>query len=184
MMSPVMQPTRAPSSTGPDQFLYMNFGPRAPEDLIKQWEWDILHVLEAITKIDYSNWQYSGGMDQMSPSGEQSFEVAWKIWNNHQSKAKMLALKKMLDYDLGEQFKTLFNTLIEQYNGDLYIVSVHEGSLSGIQKQAGVLGQHSGLSDADEVLGHGVLYALDESGTGQMFCNNMVCTLYWKLIIF
>ena len=167
-----MRPTPAPVSTGPDESLITSFGPRAPEALIVQSQIEIIKVLSAITKIREEYWTYSGGTQMESSTGELSFEVTWTIVNGYETKAKILALRKMLDFDLGEQFKTLFNDLIKEQNEDLYIISIHESSLAGIGKQANVLGQQTGLSDADEVLGHGALYALDDNGNARWFCNN------------
>ena len=107
-----------------------------------------------------------------SSTGEDAFAVTWNIVNNLQTVSKILSLKKMLDYDLGEQFKTLFNTMIP--NADLYIVSVDEGSLSDIAQQPGAVGQLSGLDESDEVLGYGPLYGTADDGNKYLFCNNVV----------
>lgn len=169
-----------PTVVGSDQFLYLIFGPRAPIDFILEWKHSIFEALVIITKIEQDNWHYWGEVDQtdiMSSMGESFVKIKWKIDNIDLTRAKILTLKKLLEYDQGEQFKTLFNSYTMEQNPDLYIISVHEASLNGIQSESGVLGQHSWLAAADEVLGHGALYTKTDTTEVRLFCDNTVRVL-------
>ena len=98
----------------------------------------------------------------------------WKIVNNQHTKAKMLALKKMLDFDSGGQFKTLFNSLTP--STDMHLIDV--SGLDDIADQGDVLDlMVESWWDIDDVLGMGLLHTVDPTTMStRMFCGNTVCS--------
>lgn len=177
--SPVSQPTPSPYYANPQQ-IQLGFGPRAPAELITQWYTDIIQVLVTITKIEEENWVYLGADPQWTMTGESYVQATWQISTTLQTNAKLLALKKWLDYDNGEQFKTLFNTLMADRNPDVYIIN-YAGGLVDIADQQQVLDLklYDWWSDVPAQLGWGALYVEGVQGsvhtTSQgLFCDNTV----------
>ena len=160
-------------STGMDQYLYLSFTPYNDENMIAYSSNDIIDSLNGITKIDHHYFEFQGTIT-MNTMGVTYYRGTWKIQNNLQTRAKILSLRKMLDYDDGEQFKTIFNRLY-QFN-EIYVVDV--SGLGSIAGQSGVL--DLGIQpwwDMDNVLGLGWLHTMDRmTSSMRMFCPKNVCS--------
>ena len=133
------------------------------------YEWDIIQVLKSITKIDQHHWTQTAQPESKNMEGEDYWEFTYELANNWDTKARMLSFHKMLVFDGGEQFKTLFNTLMTIPH--IYVIAA--SGLDTIADQANVLDltTRTGWNMSD-VLGMGMLHATNETThTIQSFCT-------------
>ena len=160
-------------SAGEDQYLHLSFSPHIDQNTIMYYSGDIIQVLYEITRIDHQFFEYVSST-ALSVVEETYYQGTWRIENNLQTRAKILSLKEMLDYDDGERFKTIFNIWLE-WNNEIYVIDV--SGLDSIVSQSGVLGLKIQPEwDIDNVLGFGVLHTMDPiTGSMRMFCPNKVC---------
>ena len=116
------------------------------------------------------------GTTAMNIVGETYYRGTWNISTNLWTRAKLLSLKQMLDYDKGEQFKTLFN-IWSQWNNEIYVIDV--SGVDTIANQSGVLGLKMEPEwDMDNVLGLGMLYTMDGiTNSIKTFCPYKVCII-------
>ena len=154
-------------SAGEGQYLHLSFTPDIDSNTIIYYSGDIIQVLYEITQIQQHYFEYVSSTT-LSVVGETYYQGTWRIQNNQQTRAKILSLKKMLDYDAGEQFKTLFNIRL-----DKYVIDV--SGLDDISDQSGVLTLSIEPEwDMDDVLGLGVLHTT-VAGSKRMFCPDKAC---------
>ena len=160
-------------SSGDDQSLHLSFGPNIMYGTdIQMYSWDITERLKQITTIE-SHWWEFWKYTELNVVGETYYQGTWNITNNMETRAKILALKKMIDYDDGEQFKTLFNIWSQGY--DFHVIDV--SGLDGIYDQSGVLDLAIQPEwNMHNVLGLGVLQMRDAiTGSSRLFCPYEVC---------
>lgn len=179
-MWPVFAPSPGPVFFGNQQRFVLGFAPDADEmDIVMMWSEGIYDTLEEITKIDREYWQF-GWTNRTSIMGEDYYDLIMAIENNLHTKAKMRSLKKMIDYDNGEQFKTIFNAampswMIMMNTGEKgYIINVW--GLDDILDQDDVLELEwqSSWNEAPFVLGWGALRSYRNAGPGDYFCTDQV----------
>ena len=159
-------------ASGDDALLHLSFGPNSNTDDIYMAKYDIIERLKQVTKIESQYFAIQSVTD-LNVLGETYYQSTWNFTNNLKTRAKLLALKKMLDYDDGEQFKTLFNVWSEW--NDFHVIDV--SGLDGIAEQNGVLDLAIQPQwNIDNVLGLGVLQAKDGvTDSNRTFCPHSVC---------
>ena len=158
-------------SSGDDELLHLRFGPNMDENDIIMQQWDIVERLKQITRIESQYFEF-WKTTELNVVGETYYQGTWNITNNLQTRANILSLKKMIDYDGGEQFKTTIN-ILSDWN-DFHVIDV--SGLDSIYDQSGVLDLAIQSEwDIDNVLGLGRLQAKDAvTGNTRTFCPNSI----------
>ena len=159
-------------SSGENQLLHLSFSPHISRNAIMYYSGEIIGYLRQISKIEDQYFEFAGTTEMNI--GVTYYQGTWNISNNLQTRAKLLSLKQILDYDGGEQFKTLFN-IWSQWNNEIYVIDV--SGLDTIYNQSGILGLTTQPEwDMDNVLGLGMLYTWDGiTNSMKTFCPDKVC---------
>ena len=160
------------------------FGPSVDLTYIQNHDFKIINVLSQISKINPQYLSYDDGYTIMETDVLQNQVIAkFKIEINNKTIPKIASLKKLLDYDRTETFKTLFNELmVENGDSNIYMTRVDGEYMRTIEKYAGYLDlEHiHDESKPRKALGGGVLFVM-HSGIPKTFCNDTVCLNLGKL---
>ena len=153
---------------------------------IQDNEFKIIDVLSQISKINTQYLSYDDGYTMMETNVLQNQTIAkLKIETNNENIPKMVSMKKLLDYDRTETFKTLFNELMVK-NGDsnIYLTRVDDGYMKNIKKHSRYLDLQTiyDESQSNQALGGGVLFVMDP-GIPKTFCNDTVCRILDNRIV-